>query len=152
MNRYVFPYGIKFRENGRIEIFPAAEIFVSGKNGLGMSTIFHIDSGATTSVMPSSDAETLGISRAGGHRMTVRGITREELPGYRHDVMLRFKDATLKVPVIFVENDETPRVLGREGVFPQFGILFYEAERSTALLDISNKKLRGVLDGLIEGA
>lgn len=148
MSRHIFPYGIKFQEIGRVEVFPAAEIFISGKGGHGIRTIFHIDSGATTSIMPSSDIKSLGINKEEGDRATVQGITKELLTGRRHIVMLHLDDRSLKIPVIFVEHDETPRILGREGVFPHFAILFDEVKRRTAFLE--NKTERKNIDPFFE--
>lgn len=146
MSRFVFPYGIRFQEDGRIEVFPAAEIFVLGKTGLGIRALFHVDSGATTSIMPSSDARALGLNAGRGKKMMVRGISGEPFIGYRHSVMLQFNDFRFRAPIIFVENFSIPRILGREGVFSQFGIVFDEMVRRIALLD--NHKARKDIDSL----
>ena len=135
MSRYVFPYGIRFQENGRLEVFPAAEIFVFGRGELGMRTLFHIDSGATTSIMPASDAEALGLKLPNGNKIIVRGISGEPLSGYRHKIKIQFHGLSIKIPVIFVEDISVPRILGREELFSRFGILFQESRRRVVFLE-----------------
>ena len=149
MSRFVFPYGIRFQENGRVEVFPAAEILVLGRGSKGLRTLFHVDSGATTSVLSSRDALALGIDYRQGQKTLVRGFSGEALLGYRGVVALEFGRRRIKIPIIFVEHDFLPRILGREGVFPHFGVLFYEAKKKTAFLDTNKKEIRGILDKLI---
>ncbi|TSC78106.1 MAG: hypothetical protein G01um101433_393 [Parcubacteria group bacterium Gr01-1014_33] len=134
MSRFVFPYGIQFREDSRIEVFPAAELFILGNGGRGIRALFHVDSGATTSVLPASDAAELGIHVAGGKRLIVRGIFAEEFFGYRHNVKAEFNGFRLHIPMIFVDA-HVPPILGREGVFSRSGILFDEVKRKIAFLE-----------------
>lgn len=140
MSKIVFPYGIRFREDSRVEVFPAAEIFVAGKRGGGIRALFHIDSGATTSVMPASDGTVLGVRLLSGKPMLVRGITGDVLKGYRQTVVMHFGNVKGRVPVIFVESAITPRILGREGIFSRFGILFYEARRRVTFFEVRTER------------
>lgn len=135
MSRFVFPYGIRFQEDGRIEVFPAAELFVLGHKGEGVRTLFHVDSGATTSVMPADDARILGLKIRSGKRTMVRGFTGEPLAGYEQHILVEFQKLKIKIPVVFVEHGSIPRILGRDGVFPHFGIFFDEANRRTVFLE-----------------
>jgi hypothetical protein len=67
--------------------------------------------------------------------------------GYRHNVDLAIDGFVLhSVPVIFSLRKDTPRVLGREGIFSHFGILFDESRRKTVFLDVSTE--RRALDDL----
>ena len=146
MSKFIFPYGIRFQEDGRIEVFPAAELFVLGRNGRGLHAVFHIDSGATTSIMPASDADALGINTKTGKKFIVRGITGEPLVGYRHTASVQFDNHRIKIPVIFIEHIAVPRIIGREDIFIRFGILFDEAKRRTVFVNIS--KGRRSIDSL----
>jgi hypothetical protein len=69
------------------------------------------------------------------------------MDGYRHLVKIQLGETTLKVPVIFVEKQAVPRVLGREGVFPLFGILFDEEKRRVMFFD--GEKDRPLIDSLL---
>ena len=135
MTRHIFPYGIRLREDDKIEVFPAAELSIKGRGTRGIHATFHIDSGATISILPGSDAKALGISLNTGEKLIVRSVSGESLHGYRHSITLLFEVGHIKVPVVFVENTIVPRILGREGLFPHFAIIFDEAKRRVAFLD-----------------
>lgn len=146
MSRFVFPYGIRFQENGRLEVFPAVEILVIGLRGRGIRALFHIDSGATTSILPVDDARILGFKTITGKKILVRGIFGESVEGYRRTLTIQFNNARVKIPVIFVKHPSVPRILGREGVFSHFGILFDESKHRTGFLD--SQKERTAIDSL----
>ena len=129
MKRVIFPYGIRFQENGRIDVFPAVEIFVLGRNRKGIRALFHIDSGATTSILPFSDSEVLGTNAKSGAKVFVRGVSGESLLGYRSRIVIVLSERKITIPVIFIEGSNIPRILGREGVFSRFGVLFDEPHR-----------------------
>ena len=135
MKRLIFLYGIRFQEDGRVDVFPAVEISVLGRRGKGMYAAFHIDSGATTSIVPLSDAAVLGLPVDQGKRTFVRGISGEPLQGYRHIVAVRLGEEKLRIPFIFVDDRQVPRILGREGVFTSFAVVFDEVRRRTAFFD-----------------
>lgn len=148
MKKQIFSYGIRLKEDSHMEVFPAAEINVLGREGAGIRTLFHIDSGATTSMMAHSDAEALGLTVNKGRKMLVHGVTGDALPGYRHMVTFEFIAFKFSAPVIFVEYDGAPRILGREGIFPHFAILFDESKKQVAFLDA--KFGRKTIDRLIK--
>jgi hypothetical protein len=148
MKRFIFSYGIRFQENGRVETFPALEIFLLGRRNRGIRVLLHIDSGATTSILPKSDAEVLGIDFKAGKKMLVRGVFGESLTGRRHLIRIQFNQLKIKIPVIFVEDIFVPRILGREGIFPQFGILFDEFKKRTVFLPSDEE--RNVINSLFE--
>ena len=146
MTRHIFPYGIRFREDRQIELFPAAELLIEGRGSRGIRAVLHIDSGATLSVLPASDASQLGIGLHTGKKMLVKGVSGEFLTGYRHTVRVHVGDETLKIPVVFVEHPTVPAILGREGVFTSFAIVFDEARRRVALIDGNTE--RNAIDAL----
>jgi len=139
--RRVFPYGIRFQEGGTLETFPMAEVDVLSKNGEGIHAVFHIDSGATTSALPAVDAEALGISLKKGKQILVRGILGDGAMGYIHEVTLRFDQKNeFRIPVIFVEHESMPRILGREGLFNQFALIFEESKNRTGFFATKTKE------------
>lgn len=147
MSRFIFPYGIRFRENGKIETFPAVEIFIFGKRKeRGIKAIFYLDSGATISILPGGDAEVLDIDIEEGEKILVRGIFGKALPGYRHLVTSQFNGLELRLPVVFLKSKSVPRILGRAGVFNHFGILFDELKQRTLFLEA--EKERKTIDSL----
>jgi hypothetical protein len=128
MQRFVSPYGIRLHKGGHVEVFLAVDVAALGRGKRGVRAAWHIDSGATTSVLPAHDADALGITLKSGKGVGVRTFSGEVMDGYRHLVKIQLGETTLKVPVIFVEKPTVPRVLGREGVFPLLGILFDEGK------------------------
>lgn len=139
MKRFVAPYGIRFQEDGCIDVFPAIEVLVQGKK-TGIRALFHIDSGATTSVLPIGDAEVLGVSLGSAKRVVIRGIAQNILIGMRSTISIELVGGTMRVPVIFAAGEHIPRILGREGIFRRFGILFDESRRRTLFFNAQKKQ------------
>lgn len=140
MSKFAFPFGIRFRENGKVEIFPAVEVFILGKKKQGIRTVFHLDSGATISILPASDADVLGINLKQGKKVLARGVFGESLDGYQHSITFQFGALKLKAKVIFIESEFVPRILGREDIFTRFGILFDEATKRTLFLATNTER------------
>lgn len=140
--KFVIPYGIRFGADGRVEVVPVAHVRVRKSRGsLEVPGIFVIDSGATISLLPSTDADALGLNLKSGEKIIVHGVTGDKLIGYRHRVIMIIEGNEIKsVPVIFSEREDIPRVLGREGVFSLFGIVFDEAKRRIAFLETSAER------------
>mgnify|MGYP001588262308 FL=1 len=135
MSRVVVPYGIRFEENGRLATFPVADITVSGTQDASVRALFQIDSGATITVVPLTDAQELHIDLKRGKRLAVRGITGVALPAVMRRLRLTLGGVSFRAPVAFVSGTSIPRILGREGVFSRFSILFAEANRKVAFLE-----------------
>lgn len=139
MSNVIFPYGIRFQEDGKLDIFPAAEISILGERGHGVRAMFLLDSGATTSILPIGDTEVLGMKLNKNAQMVVRGFSGEEAIGYKHVMSIALNGRQLKIPVIFVDA-AVPRVLGREGIFAKFSIIFDESARRTGFFNASREK------------
>lgn len=139
------PYGIRIGAGGNIETVPVAHAVLHARNRAEVPVIFILDSGATTSLLPSIDAEALGFDIASGERILVGGVTGEPMVGYRHKLKMTIEGFRIPaVPVIFAQNPDVPRVLGREGVFTRFGIFFDEKNRRIGFLDRNTE--RGIIN------
>ncbi|MDP2669323.1 MAG: retropepsin-like aspartic protease [bacterium] len=147
MHQAIFSYGIRFQEDGHLDIFPAAEVSIFGKKGEGLRAMLHLDSGATTSVLPLNDATAIGIKIDFNKKILVRGFTGESIYGYKQIVSVALGTIKIKIPVIFADA-MVPRILGREGIFPKFAILFDEARRRTGFFDA--KKAQRKIDKFFE--
>lgn len=148
----VFPYGLALREGSRLSIFPAAELGFSTAKGEVVSLIFLVDSGAAISAMPKSDAVVLGLALSQGESATIRGVGGETILGRRVEMAVRLGSEKLRLPVVFLENDSVPRVLGREGVFNRFTIVFEEKRHRSAFLlsgSKESKSVQKVLDSVV---
>jgi len=140
----VFPYGITLREGGTIDIFPAAEIKVQSKEGEWLSVFLLIDSGAAISALPRSDASFLGIDVARGGVTYVSGVSGQPIKGWAHHLNIRFGNHTMNLPFVFLDNPNTPRVLGRAGLFGKFSIVFEERGKRSGFLDSGSKEANAV--------
>jgi len=136
----VFPYGIKLKETGEAELFPAAKIELHRAKNETVTFFFLIDSGATLSALPASDAQTLNIDLKKGKPITVTGIGTGHTRGTVCSVQAKIGGRTIHIPVAFLQNERAPRVLGREGVFTKFTIIFEETSRRTTFLTKNSTK------------
>lgn len=151
-NGFVLPYGIKLEENGLIQIFPAAEIFFQYKNEGLISLIFLIDSGASISALPKSDASVFGIDYKKGKKILISGINKEPITAFKHELNAVFKNEKIKLPIVFINNDSAPRVLGREGMFNNFTIIFEEKEKRTGFIknpSLQSEKVKKIINDLL---
>jgi hypothetical protein len=67
----------------------------------------------------------------------VAGVGADHLRGWQHTVKARLTHTTVKVPVIFLDSDQAPRILGRQDVFTRYTLIFEEKRRRSALLGAS---------------
>ena len=150
-NGIVFPYGIKLKEDGIVEIFPAVKLFFFSKDSEKLSLFLIIDSGATISALPKSDAEVLGIQLENGIPLSISGIGGERINGWKHEITVYLEDRIIQLPVVFIDNEFAPRVLGRAGIFPRYTILFEEEKQRTGFIkkhSSSARNIQKILDKL----
>lgn len=148
-NGVVFPYGITLREGGVLDTFPAAQISFFSQTGERFLLFLLIDSGATISALPASDAPTLGVKKGDGVLMRIAGIDGRVVEGWRHEVKVGIGETMLRIPFVFLENRETPRILGREGVFERFTVLFEEVKHRSGMV-FNNTKHSRLIDRTID--
>lgn len=122
------------KENGTIDTLPVVEVGFKNREGEWFSLFLIIDSGATISSLPKSDAEVLGIDVKKGKYMLISGIGNEKLPGWQHNVNVRFKNILLRLPIVFLDKEISPRILGRAGLFESFILVFQENRKRTGFL------------------
>lgn len=148
-NSIVFPYGITLKENGEISTIPVAEIAFLNKEGDWLSLFFIIDSGATISALPKSDALIFGIDVEMGKLMTVSGIGGEKVYGWQHRISARLGNKIINFPIVFLDKDGAPRVLGRAEIFERFVLIFDEKFRRSGFIDDIQQQaqtIRKILD------
>ena len=94
---------------------------------------FLIDSGASFTVLPRSQAEVLGVDLSGARKMTARGIEGSGVSAQLAEITLRIGDVDLAVPCLFSSNENTPYLLGRMGLFSRFNITFDNRRKKIVL-------------------
>jgi hypothetical protein len=142
-NSAVFPYGITLSGEGAVRLFPAAKVNFLNHEGEWFTLFVLIDSGVNISALPKSDALTFGIALEEGAPAIVGSIG-AETRGWQHTVDIRLKDEVLTIPIIFLDDDDAPRILGRAGIFEHFTIIFEEAKRRTGFLDPESAPAKAV--------
>ena len=130
----VFPYGITLSQEGKVSIFPAAEIFIQSNTGESISLVFIIDSGATISALPKSDADFFGIEYKKGSLTHVGGLSGKPMRGWVQDISVKLGEISVRMPIVFLDSPSAPRILGRAGIFDRFTIIFEESKRRSGLL------------------
>ncbi len=130
-----FPYGITMEESGNLAVFPAATIHVKSKEGEELSLIMLVDSGASVSAVPSSLAPLLGINLKKGKPLIIYGISGKKIRAWQHEVLVRLGTSEIKLPLAFLTNNNAPRVLGRDGIFNYFTIVFEESRTCSSFID-----------------
>lgn len=139
----VFPYAVRLQEGGRADVFPAAEVFFPTASGEWASLLLVIDSGASISALPASDARVFDLNPAHGIPMPVSGIGARRLIGRKHELNVRLGQHELLLPLVFLPG-AAPRILGRAGIFPRFTVIFEEARKRSAFLHSSHPSARNV--------
>lgn len=150
-NGVVFPYGITLREGGALDTFPVAEVFFFSRENERLSLFLLIDSGATISALPVSDASMLGVEVEEGISIRITGIDGKPVEGWRHEVKVEIAEKALRIPIVFLKNKEAPRILGREGMFDQFTLIFQEHKNRTGFLSPNTTEIKAfdtILDNL----
>jgi hypothetical protein len=146
----VFSYGITLSGDGAVRLFPAAKVNFLNHKGEWFTLFLVVDSGANISALPKRDARTLGIAVEEGTPTIVVSIG-AETRGWQHTVDIRLKDEVLTIPLLFLDDDDAPRILGRAGIFERFTILFEETKRRTGFLGTGSQQAQttqGLLDEL----
>lgn len=67
----------------------------------------------------------------------IAGVTPAfSLIGYRHLIKIKINQSEFEIPVLFVNSEEVPQVLGKEGIFEHFYIIFDEKSSKQFLFRI----------------
>lgn len=93
---------------------------------------FLLDTGADCTMLPKFMAEIIGLDLTTCQRTKSFGIEGKGVLVYIGKIDIKIGQHYLKVKCLFSEDDTTPFILGRLGLFSQFNILF----------DNRNKKIR----------
>ncbi len=116
-----FPY----KQNSKGDLFPVIDLYIAYKKGFER-TYALIDSGATISIFTQDIAQRLGLPINKGEETFLGGVG-GRIKGYIHKMKVILANQNLIIPVVFsYEYTVSFNLLGREGVFKNFKITFYE--------------------------
>jgi hypothetical protein len=120
----VLPYTTKsYAGYGRV-FEPELELKVLGNDKTDTQITFLLDSGAVVSTLPISYVETLGKNVDNAQRIVLRGFGDKRTFGYMSNMTLEINKVPLTVPVVFSEGETSKKILGRNGFFDEFTIVF----------------------------
>jgi hypothetical protein len=140
----IFPYGIALREGGALDVFPVAEVSFPTPNNEWISLFLILDSGAAISALPKTDAVTLGIDASKGRPLSIAGINGKATDGWQHELNIRIDKEMMKIPFVFLDNESSPRVLGRVGIFHRFTIVFEEQKKRSGFIGKDSKEAKAI--------
>lgn len=120
----VLPYTTKsYSGYGRV-FEPEITIRLKGDKGQETSAKVLLDSGAVVSTLPITYVDILGKDISDAKRIVLRGFGDARTFGYMSNMTLLIKNKEYTVPVVFSEGETTKKILGRNGFFDQFTIIF----------------------------
>lgn len=118
-----FPY----HKTPHEEYFPIVRITTYYKNYIAQTSAL-IDSGASMSVFSPEVSEQLHLNIYEGNEIYLGGVG-GRIKGYIHSIKLEIANKILTVPVVFsYEYRASFNLLGREGIFKNFKIIFEEKD------------------------
>jgi hypothetical protein len=139
-----FSYGITMTESKQLAVFPVARVIIRTKQNEELALIMLIDSGATVSALPKSIATLLGINLKKGKPLRIFGVGGKSIRAWQHSIPIRIGIHGIELPVAFLNSSNSPRVLGREGIFDNFTIVFEESRRQSALLETNSSEAKSL--------
>jgi hypothetical protein len=86
----------------------------------------------------------LGVELKTGVPAMGRGISNKPLHGWRHQIVMRLKENQFEIPMILLNSDAAPRVLGREGVFEHFIVTLEEGQHRSGVLGIGTPEAKEI--------
>lgn len=120
----ILPYTTKsYSGYGRV-FEPEIDLRIKGDNGNETTARVLLDSGAVVSTLPITYVDILGKDITNSQRIVLRGFGDARTFGYMSDMTLLIKNQEYTIPVVFSEGETTKKILGRNGFFDQFTIIF----------------------------
>lgn len=130
--------------SGQLAVFPAARVVLQTVQKEELPLMMLIDSGATISALPKSIASLLGIDLRKGKPLRIFGIDGKSMGAWRHEISVKMGPHSFRLPVAFLNSENAPRVLGREGIFDTYTVIFEETIHQSALLGSNTPQARDV--------
>ena len=129
----VLPYNSKAYSGFGTVFEPKITLKVRKKNEQYEKIDFLLDSGAVVSTLPINYAEILGKDTSNSKRIVLRGFGNKRTFGYMSNIDIKIKDKKLEIPIVFSEGETTKRILGRNGLFDKFTVVFDHKDRVVRL-------------------
>lgn len=112
-----------------IDSQPVIELMVLDRKGRWNRFLAYVDSGAAVTVLTRDDANRVGLILEKGERIDLHGVS-GVIPAYLHAVKIKAADRILHIRVAFSTSNETPRLIGRQGLFDKFIVCFNDKSKT----------------------
>lgn len=117
-----------------IDSQPIIELLIKDKSGRWNRFLAYVDSGAAVTVLTRDDAKRVGLTLEKGERIELHGVS-GVIPAYLHSVEIKVARRTFNAKVAFSTSNETPRLIGRRGLFDKFVVCFNDKHRIVSFTD-----------------
>lgn len=111
-----------------IDSQPIIELLIKDKSGRWNRFLAYVDSGAALTVLTRDDANRVGLTLEKGERIELHGVS-GVIPAYLHHVKVKVAGRILDMGIAFSISNETPRLIGRQGLFDKFVVCFNDRKR-----------------------
>lgn len=125
----ILPYSSKSYSGYGAVFEPEITLKVKNKDSIYSDISFLLDSGAVVSTLPFEYTKTLGKDVTNAKRIVLRGFGDKRTFGYMSTLDLKIKDKSMQIPVVFSEGETSKRIIGRNGFFDSFTIVFDHKDR-----------------------
>ena len=119
----VFRYKSEIGPKGRVVKRPVADVHLKTSKGNWIEFHPYIDSGADVTLIPLSLGKLIGFILDEEKIEQIGGI-RGSIPVLYQEGQIRLGSEILNTKIAWALTDEVPPLLGREGVFDEFKIIF----------------------------
>lgn len=127
--RFVFPY--QYEQVGNLTIpYPLVPITLTTIRG-PRNYLFLVDTGADILTLPNHMIYLLGIKRQSLKQNWSQGIGNKLVKTWGSHINIVFCNKNHLLPCIFTDNDHTPMLLGKSGIFDKYNIAFDNKNHQT---------------------
>jgi len=134
---FTFPYQYGFINKRRIP-YPIVPIAIPTVLG-DRSYAFIMDTGSDSMTLPRYMIQLLGLHQTKLRESTAQGVGETLVKTYETVIDISFCKQVFSVPCSFADNDRTPFLLGKDGIFKRFNITFDNDRQRT----IFENRLKG---------
>lgn len=125
----ILPYNSKSYSGYGAVFEPEIKLKVKNKSEGYDEIDFLLDSGAVVSTLPINYAEILGKDTSNAKRIVLRGFGNKRTFGYMSNVDIKIRDNQFEIPIVFSEGETTKKIIGRNGFFDEFTVIFDHKDR-----------------------
>jgi hypothetical protein len=119
---FKFPYQYVFLGKKRVP-YPMVTITLQTIQG-AKDYLFVMDTGADMMVMPKYMMYLMDIDKSTLKKSYAHGITGKETKTFEAMIPITFCGESFSLRCAFTDNNKTPLLLGKEGIFDRFTLLF----------------------------